>query len=297
MKHLSPSLPLLSLIFYLTLIVCNGKGKVQEFICIQDFQDSQKAEIPILAYNTNQTPIKTIRVAFHIFQHSSGERSFKKKDPDLAFFQNTIDRTNHLLENLQPLEPFNSPCITSPYIRDSRIRLKLDTIQFSIDDEIFDGFSQPGIVLKHARTAHTRYIIENHHLSNLHKQHTLHIIVAGTWDTHGGQVSGIGNKDFILFKGWYDRFEKGSTDGCYNTFIHELGHSMGLFHMFAPDNCDQCNDLGCFERGKTNNIMSLAPSKINAISFCQFQIAHDYLSGKKGNIGDAVIENEKWLNP
>ncbi len=291
MKNLSSRPALFFLIFILTLIGCSSKKIIKTPVNVQISQENHNGELPNLVYDTSQTPTKTLRVAFHVFQHSSGQRSFNNNEPDLAFFRNTIDRTNHLLENLQPLLPLNSAEITSPYIKDSRIKLQLDTIYFRIDDEIYEGFSQAGIVYQHARTAHTRHVIQNHQLSDLQKHRTLHVIVAGTWNTHGGQVSGIGNKDFILFKGWYDRFAQGNTDGCFNTFIHELGHSFGLLHMFAPDNCHHCMDLGCFERGETNNIMSLSPSKLNAISLCQFQIAHEYLSGKKGNIGDVVIEN------
>jgi len=284
--------------FFLTIAVlalngCYGKKMAKVPVDTLITEGEAIKELPVDVYDTSSTPIKTLRVAFHVFQHSSGQRSFENGEKDLAFFRNTIDRTNFLLANLQPLEPLNSPEITSPYIKDSRIRLHLDTIFFRIDDEIYDGFSRAGIVFHHARAAHTRHVLQNPDLSNIQKHHTLHIIVAGTWDTHGGQASGIGNKDLILFKGWYDRFAKGHTYGCYNTFIHELGHSVGLHHIFAPNNCNQCKDLGCFERGETNNIMSLSPSKLNAMSLCQFEIAHQYLSGKRGNIGDVVIENGK----
>jgi len=252
------------------------------------FQHKEVSDI----HDTSHVPLKTIRLAFHVFQHSSGQRSFKPNDEDLAFFTHTIERTNRLLAKLEPLEPLNSPEITSPYIADSRVRLHLDTIYFRVDDSIYDGFSKPGIVFSHARQAHRVHVMENPELSDVQKNNTLHVIVAGTWETSGGQASGIGNKNFILFKGWYNRFEDGKAEGGYNTFLHELGHSMGLHHQFAPHDCYQCKDLGCFDRAETNNLMSLWPSKMNAMSLCQFEIIHQYLSGEKGNIGDVVIENQ-----
>jgi hypothetical protein len=292
MKHLVNSgILILAALAIMVLPACSSK-KTPESQYNDTNNQTNENQVQNGVYDTSYTPIKTVRVAFHVFQHSSGERSFTNNEKDLDFFRNTISRASNLLANLQPLEPLNSPDITSPYIKDSRIRLLLDTIFFRVDDEIYDGFSKAGIVFQHARTAHTRHILQNPDLTETQKYNTLHVIVAGTWDTHGGQVSGIGNKDLILFKGWYDRFAKGNSDGCIHTFVHELGHSMGLHHIFAPNNCNQCKDLGCFERGETNNIMSLSPSKMNAMSLCQFEIAHEYLSGKKGNIGDVVTENK-----
>ncbi len=235
------------------------------------------------------TPIKTLRIAFHVFTHSSGEDSFSNDPLDILFLENTVDWLNSLLSDLPPLEPQNSPDITSPHIPDSRIRLHLDTIYFWEDDYVHEYFTRDGIVRRAAAHAHKKYVLENPDLNEIQKYNTLHIIISGNHPTTGGQVSGIGDKDFMLFKGWYHAFERGRPAASTGIFIHELGHSMGLRHHYGPRFCRQCNDLGCYELGETNNIMALYPSSLRAMSECQLGIAHYHLNGKSGNIGDVVI--------
>jgi hypothetical protein len=254
-------------------------------------QESEIQKDPYYPFDETKVPVKYVRIAFHVFQYSSGDDHFKNQAKDLKFFNRTVEKVNGLFSNLDPLQPENSASITSPYIRDSRIRILVDTIYFHVDDTIQDGFTRKGIVRTSAAHAHRKYVIENPHLDDIQKYQTLHIIVAGNWDTSGGQVSGIGNKDFILFKGWYNHFRNGRQYANYTTFAHELGHSFGLQHHYGPRFCRQCPDLGCYPLGETNNIMALWPSSLRSLSECQIAIMHNHLDGRKsrGNIHEVVI--------
>jgi hypothetical protein len=251
---------------------------------------SEEGYDPYLPFIAEQVPIKYMRVAIHVFQHPSGEDSFHDRPADRQFLETTINRVNRLLTNLAPMKPENSPDITTSYIPDARIQLHLDTIYFWADEYVHEYFSRDGIVRPAAAYAYDEYVINNPALNEIQKHNTLHLIISGTHNTSGGQVSGIGDKRFILFKGWYHRFSNGVPHANYRNFVHELGHSCGLIHHFAPHNCRQCQDLGCYPQGATNNIMDLWPSDWESISECQIRIMHQYLDGKRGNIGDVVMD-------
>ena len=251
---------------------------------------SEEPYDPYLPFIAEQVPVKYLRVAIHVFQHTTGDDSFHDRPADRQFLENTISRVNHLLANLKPMEPENSPDITTNFIPDARIRLHLDTIYFWVDEYVHEYFSRDGIVRAAAAYAYDEYVINNLALNDIQKHNTLHIIISGTHNNSGGQVSGIGDKRFVLFKGWYHRFFNGLPHANYRNFLHELGHSCGLIHHFAPHNCRQCQDLGCYPQGATNNIMDLWPSDWESISECQIRIMHQFLDGERGNIGDVVMD-------
>lgn len=256
---------------------------------------------PYIPFNQKTVPLKYIRVAIHVFGHSSGEGSFRDLPADRAFLENTISKLNGLLSDMPPLEPAGAPEITSPHISDARIRVHLDTIYFHTDDFVHETFSKKGIVRHGAAFAHEKYVESNPSLDELRKHHTLHIIVAGTHPVTGGQVSGIGNKDFMLFKGWYHAFASGQPHANYGNLAHELGHSLGLRHHYGPNNCSQCDDLGCFPVGVTNNIMGLWPGKWESLSECQVALMHHHLDGLKGDINQVRMKEspikEESLKP
>lgn len=244
-----------------------------------------------------QVPIKHIRIAIHVFQHSTGRESFRDLPADRQFLQSTVEMLNYLLSSMPPLQPDHSTDITSPYISDSRIRVVLDTIYFHVDDKVHEIFSQRGLVRHGAAYAHRHYVVENQQLNYVQKFNTLHIIISGNHPVSGGQVSGIGNRDFMLFKGWYHAFASGEPYANYGNMAHELGHSLGLVHHYGPNHCRQCRDLGCYPLGVTNNIMALYPSNWQSLSECQLGIMHRFLDGQQGNISSVVIGNEPVATP
>ncbi|MFO7978062.1 MAG: hypothetical protein R6U64_05330 [Bacteroidales bacterium] len=263
---------------------------------IPEIPASKTASAPAMEVDPYQpfiqetVPLKYIRVAIHVFAPSSGKDSFQDRPAHRAFLENTIKKLNELLSGMPPLEPAGSPEITSPHISDARIRVFLDTIYFHRDDFVHETFSKKGIVRHGAAFAHKNYVVKNNTLNSVQKQHTLHIIIAGTHPVTGGQVSGIGNKDFMLFKGWYHAFASGQPYANYGNLAHELGHSLGLRHHYGPDQCTQCQDLGCFPVGVTNNIMGLWPGKWESLSECQVAIIHRHLDGLKGNINQVLMK-------
>ena len=81
--------------------------------------------------------------------------------------------------------------------------------------------------------------------------------------------------------------------------IHELGHCLGLPHNFTGgpegDECDRCDDNGCFPAGTTNNIMDYWPNFGHALSECQVAVVDTFLTGFRGNISEAVINDSCYL--
>ncbi len=271
-----------------------AQGQPQKKLPVKSAPDTPAApDVAVDPYSPfiqETVPLKYVRVAIHVFSHSSGKDSFQDHPEHRAFLENTMKKLNELLSNMPPLEPAGAPEITSAHISDARIRVFLDTIYFHTDDYVHETFSKKGIVRHGAAFAHKNYVMNNNTLNEEQKQHTLHIIVSGTHPVTGGQVSGIGNKDFMLFKGWYHAFASGQPYANYGNLAHELGHSLGLRHHYGPDRCSQCPDLGCFPVGVTNNIMGLWPGKWESLSACQVALMHRYLDGLKGDINQVLMK-------
>ena len=241
---------------------------------------------PIVA---GQTPIKIIRIAFHIFQKSDGSSNFQNTSEDIAYLNGVINKSNFHLANLGILNMG-----TTPFIVDSRIRLELEKIYFHPHDEDY--------MTPVSSVVYNKYVIndfDGYNMTDDDKYNVQHIIISGNpTDVVGGSASGIGSQGYIRHTGWYAHYNtwgpSSYTWRLATNFIHELGHSFGCSHNFHGDSfgyqCDGCTDndptgLPCPIQGTSTNYMDYPPLGYNSsnpdpgFSQCQLSIIHYRLSG------------------
>lgn len=266
---------------------------------INSTQISQPEKSEIDTRISRKTPIKYIRVAFHIFAKEDASANFQDNETDREYLQNIVEAANNRLSDLGVLTMGNSP-----YVKDSRIRIKLEKIYFHYSDK--NAFFDPAL----ASLIYKEYVINDgdyYQMTDDDKYHVQHIFLIGMDSTKGGgrQVDGIGNQGCIVHKGWYNHYitygSEGYGWGPVGNFIHELSHALGLLHNFhggpAGDQCDDCNDndpddLPCPIQSTSNNYMDYFPKGYAdgspGFSQCQIDKIHQYLSGEKGTISRIV---------
>ena len=80
-------------------------------------------------------PLRNLRVSIHVFQDDSGSGNFRQDQKDqMTFLYQLVDWVNHRLSNLDTLKP----AVSSPYVADSRVRIRLDTLFFHQDSMAWD---------------------------------------------------------------------------------------------------------------------------------------------------------------
>ncbi len=134
--------------------------------------------------NTKNIPIKTVRVAYHIIQDGNGNGNFQNLEADKNFLKSIIQIVNNRLANLDELTVNGlTGQVSSPYVKDCRIRLFLDTIYFHKDAELWD-FSMDNSALKTKITnTYNKWILNNNSIDEIGKNHTLNLVVGGNKNT------------------------------------------------------------------------------------------------------------------
>ncbi|MBS1570369.1 MAG: hypothetical protein JST45_13155, partial [Bacteroidetes bacterium] len=268
----------------------------------------------------DHTPVKTVRIALHVFQKDDGTGNFQNTPDHIAYLEGVVNSTNTQLANLGPqqievngaLQPYG----TSPYIIDSRVRLSLVGIYFHPHDSDW--------MLPDNSGAYNDYVIndlDNYGLTWSDKYEVEHVFLRGPNGCCSGQASGIGVQGWLHSGSWYSHFlANGPTQGHWGIpqhFMHELMHAFGLSHNFmncfyCPSSgagsvyqCDGCSDndpngQDCPDVGTSTNMMDYFPLGYNYIgaglSECQLGRVHYYLDGNaltsySGTIVNTVMKD------
>ncbi|MDD4646137.1 MAG: hypothetical protein PHY99_09135, partial [Bacteroidales bacterium] len=249
--------------------------------------------IPLRAMqgDTLLQPVRNLRIAIHVFQDDSGVGNFCM---DSAGHQDFLDQligwVNNRLSNLDTLKP----AVSSVFVGDSRVRIRLDTLFYHHDTKAWDCSSE--IDSPYMRD---RYVDGDSTLSYLQKYQTLPVFIGANNVVTGGHTRNLADRGYIAVRGYYESFIRQplalSLDECGRNLVHELCHCLGLSHNFTGgadgEQCDLCEDNGCPMQGTSNNIMDYWPSYGYALSKCQFDEIHFCLNGGRGNISEIVIND------
>lgn len=269
-----------------------GPMKVKVFLTVLIILQSLVIR-PVIGHppDTVMLPVRSLRIAIHVFQNDSGSGNFHQDSTGHEkFLYRLTDWVNHRMANLDTLKPE----VPSPFIADSRVRIRLDTIFYHRDSHAWDCSAE--IDSDYMRD---RYVDSDSTQNYLQKYQTLPVFIGANNSLTGGHVSHIGDRGYIAVRGYYESFLRQSwfqaTDECGRNLVHELCHCLGLSHNFTGgpggEQCDDCDDNGCPVEGSSNNIMDYWPSYGYALSLCQFKKIHYFLNGRQGNISEVVIRD------
>lgn len=245
----------------------------------------------ILCMNPANSQVRTLRVAFHVFQDDSGNGNFHRDSvSEAAFLAGLGDWINNRLGNLDSLYP----AVPSPYVRDAGVRIRLDTVYYHRDGRAWDCSAEID-----APYMRQRYVDQDSSMTYRDKHQTLPVFIGGNYPVVGGHSKNIGDKGYIGMRGFYSQYLQLSfneaIEECARNLLHETGHCLGLSHNFhggtGGDQCDLCEDNGCPVEGTSNNLMDYWPNYGHALSECQVGIINSCLNGERGNISEVLIND------
>lgn len=287
-------------ILFIVLCVSTSAFSQSEFVCyMPDAEASTTKATTADIWNNytvidpNSTPIKEVRITFHIISDSDGDGNIPDNSTGIDYLtEDVMEELNYRMANMEEM----NISTTSPHITDSRIRYVLANIYFWESDYGWE-YQQTkayGDWLYNMFIAPTSSTVQ-------YKESSVHAFFSGSNSGSKGRASGLGDKSWITVSGMYQAYQGSGVN--IRGVIHELGHSIGLEHTWYGESLkkidDTPNNNNCWAINDTipdcdhiseasNNIMDYNVYK-NTLTLGQVIVAHNYLLGQNGNISDCVI--------
>jgi hypothetical protein len=253
--------------------------------------------------NAALTPIKTIRLSFHVIMKGDGTGSYHATEDQITnYFNEIILLANHRLSHNE----LPKPNVSSPLVEDTRLRFLLYHVYYYKDDEAYKIVEDNSSDRDNANWFYHNRIMNRQDVTEFDKNNVLHIIMEPMNEGHlpkphieGGQSYGLFDKSWIVFRGFDHHYNHPinndfvqSIAQCTGHLIHEVGHALGLYHSFASQCDDGCEDNGCPPDNTSNNYMDYSSWRTNrSFSECQISRIHFGLIGNQGNIADIVVDD------
>jgi hypothetical protein len=219
--------------------------------CYNDFYKLQSSYIPYL--DSNKIVMKSIKVLFHVVGPVTGPQyNYRNNPTDIAKINSLVNATNGILADLSvPWDSLDALC-GDCYIKDSRFRIeplrlkedstKLD-IRFHNSELLFNNLYGAGSTGYAAYSAALNdYLVD--------EGNVLNVFLIGS---PGGPLTGIafgssrsnhmitGRNNLIqsLAMGAIWTLDEGNMQLGAQVFVHELGHLLGIHHVFQDEPCSE----------------------------------------------------------
>lgn len=191
----------ISLLIIFTIIIKISTGQ-SHFECFMPEPDGLSLKSALCSdwniyapVDPNNTPIKNIRITFHIMQKTNGTGNF----PDNQTSRNwlSVNLMNAINSKMGGLQPMYLPT-SSPVIADCRVRFTLANIYFWQDDYGW-SYQQTASFGNYFRT---QYVTNQGNV--LFKDNSVHIFMSENGG--GGRASDFGDKSWITSGGIYTKY-------------------------------------------------------------------------------------------
>lgn len=246
------------------------------------------------------TSIKTVRLVFHIFNKDDGSGNLQNIPAHISLIDQVVQGVNNVYTNVTPINADGQgnacpPGWTYDNVVDSRIRVvRHPEVFFHNDTDYFSPTGGQSGTTSKSCEAFDLYVKNNPNLSIDLKENAIHVFLYGCENNCpgcapcangvGGLAAGIppiGEKYIGEWRWYYYGIVFQDPNFLSNAtwnLSHELGHSLGLYHV-SQDNC--CDTQGNQSVG--NDLM--AGTGGLAMTECQIARMQYFLEGRCGSGG------------